>query len=1089
MDAKKSAEDLDGSAAQGRAADGESPRRLGHYEVIKELGRGAQGVVYLAEDLNLRRKVALKMLAGGGIDSRDVRERFQREAELTSKFEHPGICGVHDVGSVDGVPYIAMQYVQGSTLAAILEKANSGEVQELAEHGTASVTISPGVASKGQQLHDLIKLIERVARALHVAHEAGLVHRDVKPGNIMVTPDGNPVLLDFGLARDLGAEGKALTRSGQIIGTPLYLAPEQISAARGEVDRRTDVYALGVILFECLTLKRPFDATTWDQLFQQILNGDPLSPRRINPRIPQDLCTITEVAMEREQARRYQTALAFAEDLRRVRAFEPIQAKAAGPLTRGLKWAKRNPGKATACGAAALFLLAAASALTYQAWTRHSELRSNLARAEELVASGDLDGSLEATARALDRNPRSSEALQLKVRIERAREARQRDELRNQDLAQAAAARTEAVAHRERHAQLSAKMQELSLELTRARPEVFSRATTSADRRAFAMKERELQELQVESEQTLVAYQEALQRAARRESPWGEVSGATEQALAEYYMGRWREASSKGDRAWTAAMRAAAVQHDRKREFERELLGRGTLTVQVNAADTEVFLFRYEDVAAVQRDQPIPRLVPVPTAGIGRARPAAWVEGFHPGDGCLVVRGVAAGSAAERVGLRPGDLVLRLQGEPCGASLFVARGPQAAPADERGLAPVMRVLGIDDTEVETLLDWAVLRSAETRPTRRLRFAGRSDEVECELDSLTPMSAAQLAQGGLSVPLSLACLSAGVPLELGLAAGESSGLVCEPTAYPLICSAENRIATGAALAVDPGSYLLFSRSPGLLDQRLHVLVAGLAELSVRVELLPESSAPPGFVYVPPGPFIAGGDAQAFQPRLAQTIDVPGFFIARKELTNREWYEYLNDPQTLERLAGERAGVNLPRDDRIMARKQADGSYQWDVYKHTSADSPVLGLSWTDVRDYLLWRNRKAEAEGEAWRYDLPSEVEWEKAARGVDGRSFPWGDRFDPSLTVCMVRKPGFLLDAAGGHEPNDESPYGLLDMAGSREEWLREAVAGSNPPRYWKRGGRWNSYVESVFRSASRAEASQEYAAAAQGFRLVLRKP
>lgn len=1079
----------DRTTQYGQLDPGSGQRRLGPYNLIKELGRGAQGVVYLAEHATLHRKVALKMIARSALDSRDVRERFQREAELTSKFEHPGICGVHDVGIVDGVPYIAMQYVQGSTLAAILEKANLGEARALAEQGRESVTISPGVATKGQQLHDLIKLIERVARALHVAHEAGLVHRDVKPGNIMVTPEGNPVLLDFGLARDMGAEGKALTRSGQIIGTPLYLAPEQISAARGEVDRRTDVYALGVILFECLTLKRPFDATTWDQLFQQILNGDPLSPRSINPRIPQDLCTITEVAMERDPTRRYQTALAFAEDLRRVRAFEPIQAKAAGPLTRGLKWAKRHPGKATAAGAAAMFLLVAASVLGYQTWARHSEVRANLARAEELVAVGDLDGSLEATALALDRNPRSPEALQLKQRIERAREVRQRDELRKQDLAQADAARTEAVAHRERHAQLHSKIQELSLELTRARPEVFSRATTTKERRAFALKERELQGLLVESEQTLVAYQEALQRAARRESPWGEVSDATEQALAEYYMGRWREASSKGDQAWTSAMRAAVVQHDRKREFERELLGRGTLSVQVNAADTEVYLFRYEDVAALHGAQPIPRLVPVPTAGVGRARPAAWVEGFHPGDGCLVVREVAVGSAAERVGLRRGDLVLRIQGESCGSTLFVSRVPQADVADGRGLMPVMRVLGIDGTEVETLHDWTVQSSEATMPTHRLRFSGLSEEIECELDALLPILPAQLARGGQSVPLSLACLRAGEPLALELAAGETSGLSCEPTAYPLICSAQNRIATGSAFAVDPGSYLLLARSPGNLDQRLHVLVEGLAEVSARIELPPESSAPPGYVYVPPGPFIAGGDPQAFQPRPAQKVDVAGFFIARKELTNREWYEYLNDPETLERLASERSGVNLPRDDRIMARKLPDGSYEWDVYKYTSADSPVLGLSWTDVRDYLAWRNRKAEAGGEAWRYDLPSEVEWEKAARGVDGRCFPWGNRFDPSLTVCMVRKPGFLLDVAGGFEPHDESPYGVIDMAGSREEWLRDVVAASNPPRYWKRGGRWNSYVESVFRSASRAEASQDYAAAAQGFRLVLRKP
>jgi serine/threonine-protein kinase len=221
-------------------------------------------------------------------------------------------------------------------------------------------------------------------------------------------------------------------------------------------------------------------------------------------------------------------------------------------------------------------------------------------------------------------------------------------------------------------------------------------------------------------------------------------------------------------------------------------------------------------------------------------------------------------------------------------------------------------------------------------------------------------------------------------------------------------------------------------------------------------------------------------------------VPGFFIARYELTNREWYEFVNDPETLARIAAAKPGEHLilPQDDRVMAKK--DGpleNYTWDVYTATTADTPVLGLAWTDVREFLVWRNARAAERGEAWRYDLPSESEWEKAARGVDARAFPWGDRFDPSLTVCLVRKPGYLLDAPGGFEPRDESPYGVRDMAGSREEWLRDANAETDPPRYRKRGGHWGSSVENLFRSASRGEASQDRFASSQGVRLVARRP
>src|SRR5205814_1032110 len=167
------------------------------------------------------------------------------------------------------------------------EKARKGDGDGAGSKGSDTITIVGG-GSKGG-LEDVLRLVGRAARALHGAPEAGLVHRGLKPANIMVTPEGHPVLLDFGLARDLAGEGQTLTQSGQILGTPAYLAPEQIVASRGTVDRRTDVYALGVTLFECLTLQRPFEGATWDQLFHEILDGAPRNPRKLNPRIPQDL--------------------------------------------------------------------------------------------------------------------------------------------------------------------------------------------------------------------------------------------------------------------------------------------------------------------------------------------------------------------------------------------------------------------------------------------------------------------------------------------------------------------------------------------------------------------------------------------------------------------------------------------------------------------------------------------------------------------------------------------------------------------------------------------------------------------------------
>ena len=328
--------------------------RLGPYVLLRELGRGAQAVVYLARDTRLDREVALKVLsphaafgadlqgvvrdlklAGGAslLETVGALRRFRREVEATARLEHPGICPVYEAGMADGNSFIAMRHVEGATLAARLAQA-------------------PGPPQTRADVEAVCTLVGDTARALHAAHEAGLVHRDVKPGNIMVADDGTPTVLDFGLAREIDATD--LTRTGTAVGTPVYMSPEQVAATH-PVDRRTDVYALGVVLFECLTGARPFDAPTVDGLYRQILESDAPSPRRMNPAVPPELGIVVETALQKEPNRRYRTALDLAEDLRRVRERLPIRAKPTGRLLRLRRWAERNPG--VAASLAAIFLL------------------------------------------------------------------------------------------------------------------------------------------------------------------------------------------------------------------------------------------------------------------------------------------------------------------------------------------------------------------------------------------------------------------------------------------------------------------------------------------------------------------------------------------------------------------------------------------------------------------------------------------------------------------------------------------------------------------------------------------------------------
>ena len=309
---------------------------IGHYRIVNELGRGGQGIVYLAEDTRLHRKVALKVLTGLGPGSEDSVLRFRREAEVASKLEHPGICGVHDAGVANGISYIAMHYVEGNTLAdRIFETKDRLPID---------------TAATKNEYPETLRVFEKAARALHAAHEAGIVHRDIKPSNIMVTATGQPVILDFGLARaeDMGLQ--TLTKTGEVFGTPNYMSPEQFSGQRNRVDRRSDVYSLGVTLYEYLTLRRPFEAPTHEAIYQAVMTKSPPDPRKFNPTISKDLKVVIDTALEKDRDRRYATADALAQDLEAVLEGRPIQGRPVGPVGRFVRWSQREPAKAALLG-------------------------------------------------------------------------------------------------------------------------------------------------------------------------------------------------------------------------------------------------------------------------------------------------------------------------------------------------------------------------------------------------------------------------------------------------------------------------------------------------------------------------------------------------------------------------------------------------------------------------------------------------------------------------------------------------------------------------------------------------------------------
>jgi WD40 repeat protein/tRNA A-37 threonylcarbamoyl transferase component Bud32 len=311
--------------------DGKAPQVAG-YEILGELGRGGMGVVYKARQTRLGRIVALKMLLAGIHAGPHELARFRVEAEAVARLQHPNIVQIFEVGEEAGCPYLALEYVDGGSLAQKLRGA-------------------PLPAQTGA------RLIEMVALAINVAHERDIIHRDLKPANILLTVDGTPKVSDFGLAKRLDA-ATAHTQSGALLGTPDYMAPEQAAGRRA--GRAVDVYGLGAILYHVLTGRPPFPAETPLETLLRVQSEEPVSPSVLQPKVPRDLGTICLKALSKEPVRRYASPAELALDLRRFLEGKPIEARPAGAMERLWRWCKRSPKLAAAVALAAVFLVTTA---------------------------------------------------------------------------------------------------------------------------------------------------------------------------------------------------------------------------------------------------------------------------------------------------------------------------------------------------------------------------------------------------------------------------------------------------------------------------------------------------------------------------------------------------------------------------------------------------------------------------------------------------------------------------------------------------------------------------------------------------------
>lgn len=349
----------DHSPAPGQTPGSLPPGLSIRYEFLQELGRGAQGQVSLALDRQLQRKVAIKtILLPPGELGRNARRRLDREARTIAGLAHPVICPIHEIILEGSSASLVMGYVPGSTLAKGLTfSRNSGSAQSEEDAGDPAFRLVRRDARSLDRIRRIVTYFEGVARGLEVAHAANLIHRDIKPGNLMVTPDQEPVILDFGLARESGQDDELLTRTGEALGTPAYMSPEQVGGQSRELDARTDVYSLGVALYETLTGTRPFVAKTRVELEQAILTQEPVDPKRHVAAMPSELCAILKVCLDKDRERRYASAGPLAEDLRRFLDFEPVMARPPGSLLRVRRTYQRHPVSAWSLTALGMALL------------------------------------------------------------------------------------------------------------------------------------------------------------------------------------------------------------------------------------------------------------------------------------------------------------------------------------------------------------------------------------------------------------------------------------------------------------------------------------------------------------------------------------------------------------------------------------------------------------------------------------------------------------------------------------------------------------------------------------------------------------
>ena len=970
------------SDAGRQTAPPQQPLEIGPYRLMRPLGEGGMGIVYLAAQTEpIKRQVALKLVRSG-MTSEEFLVRFEAERQAIALMNHVNIAKVFDAGTTpDGNPYFAMEYAPGMPLKSYCEKEKLG-------------------------LEKRLGLFLQICDGVRHAHQKGIIHRDLKPSNIIVGNEGGkPVvkIIDFGVARSMDQRltDKPLeTEAGKMVGTPEYMSPEQAEMGPAGIDTRTDVYALGVILYELICGLLPFDSETlrgggYTEMKWLICEVDPagpsqrlaestgkeklcqafgLTPASLERRLRGDLDWIAMQALDKDRSQRYQSAGELAEDIQRYLVHDPVLA---GPPTLSYKLKKFSRKHRTGIlSIAALLLISTVIAvLTWQAGIRETRLRR-----------------VERSAGKLDQAERHQENyLALSRKLQSDADAWELQNSRHQGWLPAW--HPETITLFESRRDLTDTRSHLDTEFAAALRQLF------------------------EAGQEAPEDEKALLDRIRKNTE-------------EIYANRGRQGLRQRDRLLPAA--SFIEEPSRNQSL--------SITVRTEPAGAQVYLYRY-----VEHEF---HLLPLP---------------FHPQrDGSLPEEQLLDRAVLEFEAIH--DLELY-------AAQFQEGKDRFAPGD--------RFLAIGGKPVRSRTELAVelgkLAAGNSITVQVLR-SGEKESV-----TWTPFPASRTTKPGDLLPQVAAGLKPGRLLNIHYQLGFTfAGSPLSPGPDNLL--GMTPIEKGDSIKLPRGSYLVVLELEGRPPVKIPIVVPGsTAEVAARI---PEK-LPAGFVYIAAGTFFAGGDdqSQARQNLEPFWYSLPGFFISRLEVSFEDYLRFLNDAEVLGRtddkgtiepladrselttqgLAGSRSRVLLIPHYNGQALFGRTASGDWGRRSVVPVNGPLCGISMLAALEYAHWYTG---SRSDGFTYRLPTDLEWEKAARGVDGRTHVWGEQ--PVGSFCRSessRLRDFLFPESRGVFPNDESVYGVRDMAGSVLEPTTSRTIGGYVSF---RGGWYGTADDYLFHTSTR---------------------